>query len=272
MSLDNAAANCDLLRWNGPSHYPAVVNYMDSLGAVVACGGRHPSDADYCSAYDGSEWIRLSKSLQQHCNSGSNSLITDKGLWITGSLQDWNGCLPLQWTSTIFSGLKWMEGPLPPKSAGGSCPAMVNSTHSVLTGGDPSMTKTWLYDWTADTWTESGELNEGRYGHSCAELEGQGVLVVGGTNGDNVFSVELYDPETGVWTPQPSLPQDIDPVGITLLPFAGSVIALFNGDDHVYQRAEDGTWSALEGVLLPDPFAVIDKITLAPDDFANGCM
>ena len=140
------------------------------------------------------------------------------------------------------------------------------------------MTSSWLYDWTAGAWSESNQLNQGRGYHGCALLEGQGVLVASGWDGSSyVYSVELYDPETGTWTPQPSLPQDIDPGSPVLLPgHSGTVVALFSGEDEVYQRAEDGTWSPMEGVVLPETFDgyYADAAVLVPAEFADGygCM
>ena len=128
--------------------------------------------------------------------------------------------------------------------------AKVNSTHSILTGGYPTWTRSWLFEWTSGAWTESGKLNEGRWNHGCAVLKGQGVLVAGGVNEDNddAYSVELYDPETGIWTLQPGLPKNPNmyPYHPTLLPWSDTVIALFKGVNEVFQREEDGTWSVLE--------------------------
>ena len=39
-----------------------------------------------------------------------------------------------------------------------------------------------VLDWSSKTWTKSSNLRDGRHGHGCAMLEGQGVLVVGGMN------------------------------------------------------------------------------------------
>ena len=154
----------------------------------------------------------------------------------------------------------------------------MNSTHSLYTGGIPSYGDSWLYDWTAGVWIETSALNEGRMGHGCALLEGHGVLVAGGQNaeGENLYSVELFDPVTGIWTPQPDLPKQIvSPFGPTLLGRTpGSMIALFRDTDKVYQLGGDGTWSALEGVVLPSVFdgRPSDEAILVPHDFATGCM
>ena len=167
------------------------------------------------------------------------------------------GVLLSYWNSEIFNGEAWIQGPQHPTGfSWGACLTNVNSTHSLYTGGNPSFTESWLYNWSTEEWTQTGDLNEGRQEHGCAVLEGKGVLVAGGHEGSNgVYSVELYDPQSGIWTLQPSLPQDYEPDNLLLLTWEESVLALFQDDAHVYQRGEDGTWIALQNVLLPVTFA-----------------
>ena len=280
MSLDNTAADCRIEDYPDNIKWPGAVNYMESLGAVVACGGQYLEETSKCFAFDGTSWTPLPDSTQRHCYSDSHNLIVEQGWWVTGRLAARDGGCAAEWTSEIFTGDEWIPGPQHPTGYSlYPCLAEVNSTHSLLTGGDPFSTNCGIYDWTAGAWAESTELNEGRYGHGCAVLEDQGVLVAGGSDGTNfVYSGELYDPETGIWTPQPGLPQDRDPVNAVLLPrHSGTVVALFYGQDQVYQRLEDGTWSAMEGVVLPNIFGGVyhhDAAALVPADFANGygCM
>ena len=200
MSLDNTAENCRIEDYPDNIHYPAAVNYMESLGAVVACGGMELADSSRCWAFDGSSWTPLPDSTQRHCyaDGHSYSLIVDKGIWVTGTLQTGDYYCSDEWTSEIYTGESWIPGPQHPENSSTySCLAEVNSTHSLLTGGKPSLRSSWLYNWTSGAWTETNQLNEGRYKHGCVVQEGQGVLVAGGYNGNDVFSVELYDPQTG---------------------------------------------------------------------------
>ena len=275
VSLDNAADNCELPAYPGSSGFPAAINYMDSLAAVVACGGEALADSSKCWTLDGSSWTPLPDSSQRHCCYDSTNLMADNVWWVAGRLQTEDSCSPDEWTSEVFNGEEWFPGPQHPTGgySSESCLVQLNSTHSLYTGGYPTIAASWLYDWTEGVWTKSGDLNEGRWTHGCGVLEGLGVLVAGGQFSD-AYSVELYDTETGTWTLQPSLPQDINPMAPTLLVWDGSVIALFNGEDQVYQRADDGTWSPLEGVGLPGTFGghYTVKTTVVPDDFTNGCM
>ena len=232
---------------------------------------------DSCFAFNGSSWTTLQHPTQQYCWLGSFSVLVKQGLWVTGPLPT-NGlqCSESEWVSEVYNGEGWIQGPQHPNGgSAGSCWVTVNSTHTLYTGGSPTFTESWLYDWTAGEWSPTGNLNEGRAFHGCAALEGQGVLVAGGFNAtvENGFnSVELWNPVTGIWTMQPSFPQDI--VALQLLSTGeGSVLALTDGTDKVYQRAEDGTWGALEGVVLPKASSLyLTWGTLVPDDFAPGCM
>ena len=284
VSLDNAAENCKLDVYPAAIHHHAAVKYMDSLGAVVACGGENLDDSSKCFAYDSSGWTPLPDSPQRHCWLDSLTLIVSQGMWVAGLLQEYddlyNGCSD-EWSSEIFTGEEWIEGPPHPNTyATYGCLAEVNATHSLIVGGlqdNSQVSDTWLYDWTSGVWTGPIILNEGRFAHACAKLEGQGVLVAGGFDkfGSYIYSVELFDPETGVWTTQPSLPEDVYVGGPDLHPTSsGSVIAIFNKRDEVYERAEDGTWSALEGVALPERTGEDSRnyrAAIVPADFA-GCM
>ena len=289
VSLDRSTKNCILPAY--PYLVPAAVNYMDSLGAVVACGGLDYDAGDIvseCFSFDGSNWTPLPDSIHKHEAFSSSNLITDKGWWLAGPLADYDYYISYdEWTSEIFTGEEWIEGPQHPANYSAfSCIASVNSTHSLLTGGapanydqiegDPTLTTSWLFDWTAGVWTETGNLNERRALHGCALLEGQGVLVAGGVNGrdsgDSIYSVELYDPESGTWSLQPGLPQDTDPSSIVLLRWNKTVVALLYDQTEVYQRREDGTWTALQGVGLDEEFeGSYNKAAMVPDDFAPGC-
>ena len=217
--------NCILPAYPGSSHYPAAVNFIESLGAVVACGGLDLADSSRCWTYDGSRWTPLPDSSQHHCHFNTPSIIKDQGWWVAGRLQtDYSSCSYSEWTSEIYTGEEWIPGPQHPTGFSQYfCLVNVNSTHTLIAGGYPTDEASWLYDWTAGAWDQTGNLTEGRFRHGCAVLDGQGVLVAGGYYDRPLYSVELYDPETGIWTLQPSLPQDIDPQHLVLLSVEESV-------------------------------------------------
>lgn len=58
-----------------------------------------------------------------------------------------------------------------------------------------------LYDPDTGSWTLTGAMLEGRYGHTATLLRDGTVLVVGGSGGNGLLaSAELYDPIAGTWT------------------------------------------------------------------------
>lgn len=73
------------------------------------------------------------------------------------------------------------------------------------TGGGASLASAELYDPVADTWTATATLNQARTEASATLLPGSRVLATGGKNaGAYTNTVELYDPATRTWIPQPT--------------------------------------------------------------------
>jgi N-acetylneuraminic acid mutarotase len=76
----------------------------------------------------------------------------------------------------------------------------------LIAGGSSTLTNTptaELYNSATETWTPTGNLNDGRVGHTATLLANGQVLVAGG-NGNNDSSVtlatiELYNPLSGTW-------------------------------------------------------------------------
>ena len=133
MSLDNAAENCDLPAYPGSSQWPAAINYMDSLAAVVACGGVNVADSSTCWAFDGSSWTPLPDSTEHHCFYNSQSMVVDQGWWVAGTLQIGNGGFGGcsiefdDWTSEIFTGADWIPGPQHPTGSSAVYPCLAKA-------------------------------------------------------------------------------------------------------------------------------------------------
>jgi hypothetical protein len=66
-----------------------------------------------------------------------------------------------------------------------------------------------IYDPATGSWTSTGAMNTPRYMHTATKLSTGKVLVTGGGldgGGNPTFdTTELYDPQTGVWSPLPSM-------------------------------------------------------------------
>ena len=101
-------------------------------------------------------------------------------------------------------------------------------------------------------------------------------MAAGGTNGlDPQSSVDLYDAVQNSWSKQPDLPRPkrFFPILPSLLNWDGKAIDLFTDVDQIYEwNKENGTWSVLEGVQLPQIYnGRFVRATQVPDDFANSC-
>ena len=272
VSLDGTTANCDLEDYPAPSNYPAAVTYNN--GEVLACGGRDLEDADRCWSFNGSAWSALPHSNQKHCYHDSPNVIVNDTWWITGRLQTGDGsCSESSSTSEVYTGSNWKPGPALPgdEYPVWSCVVNLNTTHTLLIGGGfPAPTNdAWLYDWTSQAWTRTGSLIQGRRDHGCVNLDGERILVAGGYDGSFIYSVEIYDATQGTWSSQPDLPRDITPLYPLLLNWDGQVLALFYGENHIYQRSEEtGEWSVLQGVQLPKFLWSYDKAILVPGSWS----
>ena len=285
MSLDGTIDNCELNATYPGNGRPASLTFMN--GSLLACGGHSTDQWDKCYRFDGTSWSSIPNSNQLHCKYDSQNLVVSEGWWNMGRLQLSDGSCSREVTSEIYDGTKWIAGPahFRDQYSGWACTVNLNSTHSMFIGGDITLSNTYLYNSITGMWTETGSLNTGRLSHGCVNIEGEGVLALGGYelgewNAEkgyretiDVFSVELYNPLTGRWTIQPDMPRDINPGHPKLFSQAGGVIALFKNEDKVYERTQDGEWKVLEGVQLQEPFDGfnMDKAVLVPDNFMSLC-
>lgn len=105
-----------------------------------------------------------------------------------------------------------------------------------------------LYDPAANTWSATGNLNDGTAGHAAVLLASGKVLLAGGQDASALQTrSELYDPSTGAWSLTGSLHVsrylDTDILlssGKVLI--AGTVNGLINQSSEVYDPVA-GTWS-----------------------------
>ena len=99
----------------------------------------------------------------------------------------------------------------------------------------------------------------GRDEHTATLLADGRVLVAGGTdsNNDALASAELYDPETGSWSPTGNLLKPLTGHTATLLG-DGRVLVVSHMHSELYDPGS-GSWSATEPVHSPN------TATLLPD-------
>ena len=73
--------------------------------------------------------------------------------------------------------------------------------YSVINGTASASADVYQYDSCLNSWSKLEDLNVARYVFARAEVNGV-VYVVGGygIEGESLFTVEMYDPDTDKWT------------------------------------------------------------------------
>jgi len=143
------------------------------------------------------------------------------------------------------------------RARAGHTATMLENGKVLVAGGfnrrsDPSaLASAELYDPATGTWTNTGQLATGRYGHTATLLPNGMVLVAGGLDSTGLpsASVELYDVATGAWTATGSLINVRELHTATLLPNGKVLVVGGRGTSGVLATAElydppTGAWAA----------------------------
>jgi hypothetical protein len=111
------------------------------------------------------------------------------------------------------------------------------------------LTSAELYNPATGTFSSTGSLNTGRYGHSATLLSNGKVLIAGGTNNSTrLSSAELYDPSTGTFSVTGSLPCTCTP-SATLLP--SGMVLFAGGYDGTNFHSDAELYNPTSGTFVP---------------------
>lgn len=134
---------------------------------------------------------------------------------LAGLLEEWLYCLTLDnegreshWEVMDSFGRKCRSLPPMPGPAKASFGVVVlngklliMAGYSAIEGTAVASDEVYQYDSYLNSWSRLSNMNVARYDFACAEVNGLVYIVGGyGVDGDNLSSVEMYDPDTDKWT------------------------------------------------------------------------
>ena len=182
----------------------AVSTFID--GNVVICGGFYNDDC-FTYSFVNDAWTKVA-SLPEPRHYPAAVMVDEDTWWITGGRSGSD-----YWDSTIvYKDGIITPGPDLPYQSEFHCLVKLNSTHILLNGGyykGQTWASTYIFEWTTKTWTQLGDMETRRRGHTCG-LVGNNVVVVGGeTLGAYLDSSEVFSLDTNTWSEGPQAPREI---------------------------------------------------------------
>ena len=256
---------------------------LDMNGNPILCGGDPPTND--CETFVNGSWISGNPLIEGRYYSSMIKLpfVNDPiSLFITGSYT------PLLNSAEVLINGKWESWPaILPGKIGGHCMVMLNSTTIMIIGGKQDdvlySNKTHFLDMQTKNWVKGPELKFGRRAHSCARIPSKNqsseysIIVVGGSNGQDLSSVEIWDEGLKGWRQGPELPYPICCSAIVEHPLGGVALiggranssTLLNTIYYLPHAGVDAKWE-----LMPQKLQMAryyHTAFLVPDEIADYC-
>ena len=198
------------------------------------------------------------------------------------------GGLPL-FSNLLVDNGTWIVGPsLPTAEEFGYssrprkfCGSQLNSTHTMVTGGQvgpsgSSLSDVWLYDWSSGQWKVGQNMTKPRRDHLCTSIGGGRVVVAEGTGlyGQDLIDIEVFDPAAegglGGWYSMGDLPEDYDyGVGYQGLLYNGKYLIYLVNRNIWLSDESFASWTKLEEIELGSRcgYNCDQRAAMIPEDF-----
>jgi hypothetical protein len=201
----------------------------------MMCGSNDPINNTDCFYFEYGQWNPSQPLTENRFYSGFSTSPYPKvksKIFVTGG--GLNGTLSPISSAELLTDKGWESVAAPlPTPLQYHCMVLLNSITAMVTGGIENTTitsNTYLRNTEINQWIEGPSLSQNRYQHSCGRIRNGKesskfeIIVVGGFNGSDLSSVEIFDAETYAWRAGASLPFAITDAVLVEDPTGGVIL------------------------------------------------
>lgn len=238
-------------------------------GKIIVCGVLGGSNC-YVYSFATREWEKTVSWGSDRSDSAS-AVVDEATWWIAGGF----GGSYLN-DSLVYNGGTFAPGPELPYAAYSACAVKVNETHVFLGGGFDGteyISSAYLLEWATQAWTRLPDMKTGRRAHTC-NVVGTDVVVVGGYDGEDLGTSEIFSLTSNSWSLGPGVPTSSGMLAFAKSaqsPESFNIVGGFDGEnylDKIFEfDPETYTWKTTDKTLSA---AREDHVVVAvPEDSAH---
>ena len=259
---------------------PVVMTYLQDQQILAACGTGGEDDDRSCyqltpdkpEAWQGMPNLNIN--FCSHPTRTMENYIGGLGWLITGQ-EDCGGDNIA--TSLLTTQAQWIQPPIasPYTTAGFpayACSVAINSSAVIITGGVNAagvLSSTWMLDLTDYAWTKLEDMPGPRLSHGCTMTSTGELMIAGGYNESDVFSVYTYNLMNSIWTQAADLPAEMNSVDEpAMLLWNGQPIILEDDSSNIWilqnSSSSSSSWVKMSSNLDSDFLGSWATATLVP--------